>query len=583
VSALNRKMLITQIITHIAFLLIIVVLTIIFSPDNFESSFIGQWYFASSIIYYLQYLIPITATGLMITFSIQARPEDLGPGNSFFKLIQGSLIFLLAIMVAYTLLLLLLLPWAYQQRADAQFRSDYINLRIEQAIEYLADEEYALAGEMVDDVLNLVPQHDEGVQLFWEVQERRPQTPQGDAEVPPDPTLPLNLSYGEILDRARSFYEAQDWYSAVFYSRLALGPDEERNEPEARRILSESIRAIAQLEPDQADSAERRKFELKQAGVRSWNAGEYLNAYFTFKELETIDPGDPDLRTYLGYLIPEVESVAFFLDEIDAANQEDIRRHVFFRVPDLDRLQNSDDVPAGSGEAAATNEVQRFVAAEQMMRSARGLYFINLEYLEISPEGRVLTQLQVPRAKMSGNYLIARAIDREDSALRYMPRYITGRPVAGEEGLLRVAMNPGEIWAVNPSTPFYNDVNILQLFSLARLYPEFGKNAIYPQSEILYRLLLPFSLINIALIIIGMSWRGRSRYISGPPGYLYLFLPMIPAFILGLFDLYILIFRNLLTAVVILAGFPIAILTLVGIQALVFVLIMFMLARLSTE
>jgi hypothetical protein len=144
-------------------------------------------------------------------------------------------------------------------------------------------------------------------------------------------------------------------------------------------------------------------------------------------------------------------------------------------------------------------------------------------------------------------------------------------------------MNPGEIWAVNPSTPFYNDVNILQLFSLARLYPEFGKNAIYPQSEILYRLLLPFSLINIALIIIGMSWRGRSRYISGPPGYLYLFLPMIPAFILGLFDLYILIFRNLLTAVVILAGFPIAILTLVGIQALVFVLIMFMLARLSTE
>jgi hypothetical protein len=586
VNALNRKLLVTQIITHVIIILVIVVLTIVFSPGNFESKFIGQWYLSSSIVYYLQYLIPITATGLLITFSIQTRPEDLGAGASFFKLIQGALIYLIVIMIAYTLLLLLLLPWAYQQQSDAEFRSDFVNRRIEQAIGYLEEEDYRRAGEMVDDVLSLVPQHDAGVRLFWEIQERMPPTPQRETEEPDTPRIPLDLSYGEILDRAKQYYADQDWYSAVFYARLALGPNEERRDDDARQILSESLKAISRLEPGAEESAERRIFQLKQDGVGAWNANEYLDAYYIFKELEALRPSDRDVQTYLAYLLPEVENVAFFLDEIDAANREDIRRQVFFRVPDVAALTGTGASGGGQDETAADSAdpvPMRFIAAEQMMRSSRGLYFIDMEYIEVSPRGTVLTHIKVPRGKMSGSYLITRSVDRDDPRLRYDAVYLNGRPVPGEEGVLRVPMDPSDIWAVNPSSTFYNDVNILQLFSLARMYPAFGKNAAFPQSEILYRLLLPFSLINISLIVIGMAWRGRSRYISGPPAYLYIFLPLIPVFILGLFDLYVLVFRSLLSAILLLTGFPVALLTLVAIQALVFVLIMLMMARLSTE
>ncbi len=575
-SSLNRKLTVTQLLTHISILLIIVVLTIVFSPENLESRFIGQWYVASSIIFYLQYFIPISATAFMLTFSVQASPEDMGSGQPFFKLIQGALVFLLISMVVYTLLILLLLPWAYQQQADARFRSDYVSLRIERAGDSIDAREWDMAQEMIDDVLALAPRHTRATELFWELQDLRPPTPAPAPADNPSPRLPLNLSYGEILDRAERFFAEEDWYSAVFYARIALGPQDERNEPIARRILSESLKAISRLEPNAEDNRSRMIFDLKREAVQAWNARRFLDAYYTFKELEQIDPTDSDLVTYLEFLTPEVETVAFFLDEIADANQEDIRRNVFFKLPEVFSSRHDGASLAGPG-------IRRFIAAEQMMYGLRGLYFINMEYIEVRPDGGVLQHIVIPRGKMSGSYLITRAIDRDRQDLRYQADYVVGQAPSGEEGVLQMNMDSSEIWAVNPSTPFFNDVNILQLFSLARIYPDYGRDPLFPQSEILYRLLLPFSLINVSLIIIGMGWKGRSRYLSGPPLYLYIFLPLIPLFILALFDLYIFVFRNLLSAVLILSSFPIALVTLAAIQAFTFIAIMIGLARLSAE
>lgn len=589
-NGLTRKLLLTQLLTHVILLLCIVVFGIITAPGDMESEFLGTWYVANSIIVYLEYFIPITATALLITFSIQIRNEDIPAEQSFFKIIQSALVFLLFALVAYTVLILLLLPRSYQNRAEAEFKSDYVTLRMDQAEDLFINGKLNDARMIIDEVINIVPQEPRVIELYWDIHDELPAAQREEGAPSAAPELPQNMSFGEILDRAELYFEENDWFSAVFYSRLALGPDENRSEPRARRILSESLKEIARLEPSSEDAEERQRFLIKQHSVASFNAGQYLDAYYGFKDLERLDPQDPDLVTFMEYLNPRVAQISFFLDEVTGATEDNVRRNVFFRLPAMAFGPMDEDNRSGS---TTTNEVIQdndqgpetdiFISADQMMKTARGLYFSDFELIELSADGTIVRHMMAPYAKLSGRYMITRAIDRNDASIRRDPTYLRGEPVDGELGVVKIPMNPEEIWAVNPSTPFYSDVDILQLFALAHMYPEYGKNAEFPFSEILYRLLLPFSLVNISLIIIGMAWSGRSRYLGGPPSVLYVFLPVVPVFIIGLYDLYVYLFRNILNAVLILSNVTIAIIVLVSLQALVFILVMMLLVRSSSK
>ncbi|AHC13515.1 hypothetical protein [Salinispira pacifica] len=581
-NSLNRKMLLIQLITHVSAMLTIVVLTIVFIPANFESYFSGQWIFSSSVVHYLDYFIPIVSVGFVICFSMAAGHDDIQGGRSkgsFFAVIQGALVFLLSAVIVYTLLLLLLLPVAEQNRLDAEYRSDFIADRVEEGQAALERQDYATAEEAANAILDLVPRHNEGREIFRQVQERRPRSSSDSGGEEPEPRLPLDLSYGEILDRARQYYAEEDYFSAVFYSRLALGPDESRDEPEARRILSDSLRQISRLNLDDRESDAQELYSQKTRGAKEYNEGNYLDSYYTFQAILQSHPGDPDAATYLEYLEPEVREISFFIDEIARAAQGDLRRHVFLQVPG-----EAGDDP----DTLNPRDYRRFIAAEQMMRSTTGMYFINLEYLVVDRDGGVKEHLKAPRAKLRGNYLITHAIDRENPQRSYKPRYIVRgdvifRSPAGsdanvDEHVIRMALDNDELWSVSPGTAFYDDVNLFQLFALSRIYPEYGRNPDFPRAEILDRILLPFSLINLSILVIIMSWRGRSRYLSGPPVYTWIFVPVIPVFSLGLFELYRLVFRNMLNSVLILFGFIPAMISLVVLQTLLFILILFFIA-----
>lgn len=578
-NQLNRKMLLIQLVTHVSSILIIIVLTIVFTPANFESYFAGQWIFSSSLIQYLDYFIPIVSVGFIICFSMAVGHDDIQGGRSrgsFFAVIQGALVFLLVAVILYTLLLLLLLPWAHQNRLDAENRSDFIADQVEEGRSALDRKNYDAAEEAAQAILDLVPRHNEGNDINQQVQDQRPQSDSESDSAMSEPRLPLNLSYGEILDRAQNYYTEEDYFSAVFYSRLALGPDESRNEPDARRILSDSLRQISRLNLDDREMGEREVYLQKERGANAYNQGNFLESYYIFQDILQRFPGDPDAETYLGYLEPKVREISFFIDEIARAARGDLRRHVFIRVPS-EAGSNSDDQDSG--------EYQRFISTEQMMRSTTGIYFINLEYMVIDREGRVIEHVKAPRAKLRGNYLITRAIDRENQERSYEPEYYVrsdegifrnpqGSSDKVDEHVIRMALDNNELWSVSTGTVFYDDVNVFQLFALSRIYPEYGRNPDFPQAEIIDRILLPFSLINLSILVIIMSWRGRSRYLSGPPVYTWVFVPVIPVFSLGLFELYRLVFRNMLNSVLVLFGFFPSLIVLVVLQTLLFILIL---------
>ena len=563
-------MLLSQFLIHLIAMLVIVILSIVFVPRGFERSFMLPWVASHSVINYLRFFIPITLTAFVSCFSMSVRYDDLSAlkSSSLFTVIRGTLVFLLILVLIYILLVLLLWPWVYQQRFLAESRSEFINSSIEQSVEYLNQQEYSLANEEIERVLSLVPLHEEGIALYREIQTLMPETPVPPRVEEPPPTLPLGLEYNEISALAEQYFNEQNYFSAVFYARLALGPREERDEPAARRILTESLRIIDRLNLSDSEQSERELFYLKRSGSQAYNSGEYINAYYIFKEIQSLNPLDADAETYLADIEPRMEEVSFFIDEIDEANSGEIRKNIFIRIPFLSEREEPE-----------TSSNQRFLAAGQMMQGRTGLYFTDLEYMELSPTGFIIRHIAIPYAKLSGTYLIIQVIDRERQGDIFQPNYIRG---VKDSSILEISTTENELWAMNPASTHYSDSNIAQLFSLSDLYPLFGRNPIFPQVEILYRLLLPFCLITGSLFVITLAWRNRNRYINGPPGYIRIFFPLIPAFVFGIFELYITVCRNMLTSVLLLSNFTIALVVLAVSQTLLFMIFLFALAGQNT-
>ena len=567
-TVINRKMLSSQLLSHIIALLVIVVWTILFIPRNIDGSFTATWIVTQSIIMYLRFLIPIVVTGFTICFSVLVRHKGAITLQkvSFLNIIKGTLIFLFVIVLIYILLIFFLWPWAYHQRAELEDRSEFIDNRIEQGIKYLEQQEYLLASREIEQVLNIVPLHREGVRLFQEIQALTPETPVllEPEEVPP--VLPLGLEYSEISALAEQYFNEGDFFSALFYARRALGSSEEQDNPAVRRILTASLKEISGLNLSEHDQNERELFYLKRSAAQAYNSGEYLNAYYIFKDIQSRYPLDSDAQTYLADIQPRIQNISFFVDEIEEFNRGEVRRNIFLRMPVVSETVGS----------TPTLE-QHFLAAEQMIRGKIGLYFINLEYLTVNQTGRVIFHVKIPRAKLSGTYLITRAIDREKEGVIFSPEYFQGRNDQIAE-ILEIASPEDELWAMNSVSAHPDDINIAQLFSLVKLYPTYGRNPAFPQAEILYRFLFPFSLIIGSLFAIAFAWRGRSRYINGPPWYTLIFFPLIPLFLFSLFELYLYTFRVLFTSILLLTNFTVTLVIFVGVQALLLTIGLFVLA-----
>ncbi|MGI9256599.1 MAG: hypothetical protein ACR2PY_06660, partial [Salinispira sp.] len=240
---------------------------------------------------------------------------------------------------------------------------------------------------------------------------------------------------------------------------------------------------------------------------------------------------------------------------------------VFTRLPILtegmrlaERMELAEPMELAGGN-------RRFLAAEQIMRNSIGLYFIDLEYLEIDKAGNIEMHIKIPRAKLSGTGLIMRAIDREQNREIHVPEYLHGQ---SDIDFLELFITADELWLLNPVTAHFSEIDIIQLFSFVRLYPEFGRNSAFPQSEIIYRILLLPSLIICSLLVIGVSWQQRSRYIGRQPLYaLILFIPVI-FFLFVFFELYIAVNHNVLMGILFLGDFTAALIALIVSQALLF-------------
>jgi hypothetical protein len=384
------------------------------------------------------------------------------------------------------------------------------------------------------------------------------------------------LSVDDMYDRAFKAFNEKRYFDAHYYAVLASEFSDPRNprNKQAQELASRAWNILNDPVTSDMDAESMALFARKREGYSAITKGDYLEAYYLFRDLAK-EYSDPDITRYLDIASQNLVKTYFFLDETYNIESFEVKHNVYFS---LARPDGSRDVVYIEG-IAYSGELGEAVQ-----------YLRNFSLIRTNPQNELEYSLSVPFAKMIATP--ASAVDPDlipgytgDTA-KGVPKLLlhgVGREEPGTE-LLPVYSwyAEGELVSANTYPPLqsygdmlvlvmpFDDINLIaeavygpesmSLYSLWNFAPkavDYGYSAELYYTSLIGRIVFPLLLFVLSLLFAAGGWNYRltkgSRFnplwILGVPIF------MAIAWFCILFAEYLL---NLLILTVIAAALPLA-------------------------
>ncbi|MDR1972531.1 MAG: hypothetical protein LBQ46_11495 [Treponema sp.] len=490
----------------------------------------------------------------------------------FLEQFRGTLITIMLAAVAYALLFFLVQPVFQDRRIDMRYRGSLYRLARDQARDRadrgLWDEAAGFLGfsdQIWPDSPELTEIRDktemelEGQRLRrqgearmalenreedWSIRDgSAPGFPNRDA--PPGQRQPLDTL--EALAMAAAAMGEERYYDAHWLATLGmrLAREGSPEEAAASRAAGLAWDRLASLAPNAREQELYARFQLKQSGYQAMIAGDWIRAYYLFRELVEQSPADPDAGNFLRQSEEGVRDIAFFTDEMSRGVGSVLTNAVF-------------SLPYQPLDGGIGRGILRFSSVSLHQDYGYGL---GVEFIGFDSANRPEARFQAPYAKIVPKTLggqnrvvvLMRALDRHDESRYWEPVWTSleepsARPPRDNSGaaggFLRSVIGDNQImldlnfesfillcytWRGLAAPQSFSDpLSPLDGFSLGDLLA--GARALSPygyvpqvfEAEIIYRLCEPLFFLPIAVIIIIIGWRFRA--LSHAP---YVFVPML--------------------------------------------------------
>jgi predicted secreted protein len=550
-------------------------------------NFSVPWRLILGLLDFINLFPALALSSLVIPFGLRGKsPEAYVTRNTspfsprFFEQVKAPVISAIAAAAVYGLLFLLVLPLARDADGSMRFQGGLFRLAKERAGEYAEAGDWPQAAQFLALCDRVWPNSPEIASLRTDISiglnEYRLSLPDPltDSFSAPgnDPALiplpggqaPLNTAEALALaDRAlreERFYDAH-WLANL--GRRLAGPGS-ADAAEAVRLAGIAWNAVSSLEPNARELETYALYHLKRDGYEAMVSGDWIRAYYIFKELIEKTPGDPDTVNFMAMSEQGVAGVAFFTDEIKLA-LGDVLTGAVLSLPGASggrvvlRLSSLSTFPDFSfGQEL---ELAAFDAA------GRPDYQVTAPYVKILP----FTLGTEPRL-----LLLMRALDREDERIRREPVW-TGNegPETGNVQMI-LDMSYEELLLAGRVLQGMDNLSMGDLFTAAVVLGDYGYVPQVFQAEILRRVAEPALFLPIAILGIVIGWRYRAkkrpRYIGFP------MLGVIPLVFHGGVYFYRSLIGALNIFAVLSAGFSMALPLLIAGMILLFLLSLIILA-----
>jgi hypothetical protein len=511
------------------------------------------WRFLRGCLDYLNLFPALSLSALIIPFGWKSWPsEKFGAFSpAFLQSLKSSIFTAIAAAAICALLALLVFPLARDYEASLRSRGELFNQAKEEARAYAALGEWENAARFVGICERIWPGSPETAALKIESSIRLETTAAGSPAQSPDPgSLPglpsqTPVNAADALRMAETALNEERYYDAHWLATLGgrLARQGSAETEAAARLSSQAWNAVNSLEPNSRETEAYRIYRLKRDGYEALVSGEWIRAYYIFRELTELSPEDPDAARYLELSEQGTGRVAFFVDEMEMDLGEVITGALF-------------SLPLGMNRV-----VMRLASLALLSDSAYGL---DMEILAFDRDGRPAWSMEAPYVKFipfsldSGPRVtvLARALGRNDSTNRWEPLVQNLGETAPAEGRVSLSMRWEDFLLLARVRRGHENLSAENLLAASRVMGNYGYLPQVFEAELIDRFAGPVLFLPLAILVIVIGWgfraKIRSRYMCVP------MLGILPLVLHG----FILFFRSCLNEIgivtVITLGFPTA-------------------------
>jgi hypothetical protein len=303
-------------------------------------------------------------------------------------------------------------------------------------------------------------------------------------------------------------------------------------------------------------------------------SGDWIRAYYIFRELKETAPGefDPDTENFFALSEKGTREIAFVIDE-EKLSVGGTLTGVIFSLP-------------GSSDATGRPQGRAVLRIAGLSAKPDYAYGIGLEYMVFDSLSRQLLSLQAPYARLvpvtlDGEHrvlVLMRALDRRDPNLRREPVWTARDETVYRPEQAQVVLNVGyetflELSRMRQGLPGFQ---LWELFDASRIAGDYGYIPQVFEAEILNRLgsCLFFLPMAVIIILIGLRLRAKSR----PRYFFALMLPVLPVVFNGLTYLYRTVINTVGISLILAVGFSTALPLFIVILVFTFILSLILLA-----
>ncbi|GHT59188.1 hypothetical protein FACS1894109_14660 [Spirochaetia bacterium] len=490
--------------------------------------FAHDWRLNQGVFDLLTLYPALVMSALVIPFGLRVVGGESSSRFSpaFLKSLTGHIIIAISAAVIYGLLFFLVLPRVQDDQTNMRSQGQLYRLAQERAKEHAEAGDWSQVSQFVNICEGIWPGSPEMEKLKEdadaetdklrilhdeEVAAATAKTDYWEAALSGLSGQRQPVSVLDALTMAETARQEERYYDAHWLATLA-GRQAKPGSPEAAEAARAATLAWNKLN-DLAPNARETKlsdlYHLKQSGYQALVAGEWIRAYYIFREFLEESPADPDAAKFLAKAEEGTHEIAFFTDEMDLAVGEALTGAVY-SIPVRPRTGGV------MGRA-----VLRFQSISYFSDVSYGF---GLEFVSFNGEARPDVQFQAPFAKiipftLDGQQQILvmmRALDRNDRNKRWEP----AGTVPGGDAQIILDLNYENFLLLSRAKQGADSLSIGELFTAAKNLGPYGYISQVFEAEAIYRLCEPLIFLPMAIFVIIIGWRYRAKkrpkYIAVP-------------------------------------------------------------------
>ncbi|MDR1030848.1 MAG: hypothetical protein LBL76_08245 [Treponema sp.] len=480
------------------------------------------WYLSQGFLVFFSLFPALTMAGFIIPYGLFANSRQEGRSFGSLKFFQGPLKIAIGATVVYGILFFLVSPLIRDLEDNLRSQGQIFTLSKEKAQIHAAMDAWPQVAQHIIICERIWPNSPEIEQLKMEMAiqlearqvaeiEARMKATAKSKETNPVYTGPLfqqspqqrqPVNAAEALTMGTLSFEKERYFDAHWLGVLAsrIAPQGSPVYIQGLAIANRSWDILGQLAPDAQDRQAYALYHQKRTGYEAMVAGNWIQAYYVFKELFDKTPGDPDVTKFLALSTQGLQDQAFFTDEIDSV-VENALTDTMFSFP----------VTGTAGRVV--------VRIPWLFTDETHSYGLDLELMALDEEGSLLYQVTAPYVKLfpidsgarSQLVLMMHALDRSELTRQYQPIW-TGQDQshAGDTQLI-LDIRYTDFLFLSQVRQGLDSLSMRELVAAVKTIGSYGHIPQVFQAEIVYRLSIPAVFLPISILSLIIGWKYRSR------------------------------------------------------------------------